>query len=252
MTFKNNKIHMKTNKKYLLFLFLSTFLLSFSCKKKETEEGSTSSFSKTELLSNLGDNIILPGYNSLKLNIEDFESKHNSFINAKTEENFDSLKASWKRTYIQWNKVSIFNFGPAMDYGLQAAIGTFPTDTSKMLDNISSGSYNLSTSSNIDAIGIPAFDFLLYRSASFEDYSNDANYSDYALALIQKMKSEVTTVYNLWNTSYLVTFKTSTGTESTSAFSIFINSFVKSYEEAKWTKLGIPLGKQSLNCSLQT
>jgi uncharacterized protein len=237
---------MKNIKRYTLFFFLSILLFSFSCNKKDKEDENGSTFSKTELLTNLGDNIILPGYNNLKLNIEDFESKHNAFLNAKTAISFDSLKNSWKRTYIQWNKVSIFNFGPAVDFGLQAALGTFPTDSSKILSNISSESYNLSSSANIDAIGIPAFDFLLYRYNAFEEYSNNTNYSDYALALITKMKEEVNAVYNLWNTSYLVTFKTSTGTESTSAFSIFINSFVKSYEEAKWTKLGIPLGKQSL------
>lgn len=237
---------MKKNKKYISLFFLSTFLFSFSCNKKDIDEETSSTFSKTELLSNLGENIILPGYNNLKLSIDDFEAKHTAFINSKTTVSFDSLKASWKRTYIQWNKVSIFNFGPAMDFGLQAALGTFPTDSSKILSNISSGSYNLSSSANIDAIGIPAFDFLLYRSNAFDEYSNNSNYSDYALALITKMKGEVNAVYNLWNTSYLATFKTSTGTESTSAYSIFINSFVKSYEEAKWTKLGIPLGKQSL------
>ena len=237
---------MKNIKKYTPLLFLSILLFSFSCNKKDKEDGNESTFSKTELLVNLGENIILPGYNNLKLNIEDFEAKHNAFINAKTAVNFDSLKSSWKRTYLQWNKVSIFNFGPAVDFGLQAALGTFPTDSSKILSNISSGSYNLSSSANIDAIGIPAFDFLLYRENAFEEYSNNVNYSDYALALITKMKGEVNAVYNLWNTSYLTTFKASTGTESTSAFSIFINSFVKSYEEAKWTKIGIPLGKQSL------
>ena len=237
---------MKNIKRYTPFLFLSILLFSFSCNKKDKEDENGSTFSKTELLTNLGDNIILPGYNNLKLNIEDFESKHNAFLNAKTAISFDSLKSSWKRTYIQWNKVSIFNFGPAVDFGLQAALGTFPTDTSKILSNISNGSYTLSSASNTETIGIPAFDFLLYRYNAFEEYSNNTNYSDYALSLITKMKEEVNAVYNLWNSSYLATFRTSTGTESTSAFSIFINSFVKSYEEAKWTKIGIPLGKQNL------
>jgi len=233
----------KRNNFYFV-LILCLISLSFSCDKKNKPNVVTSDFSKTELLTNLGENIILPGYLNLKVSIEDFETKHTSFINAKTEANFDSLKASWKRTYIQWNKVSIFNFGPALDFGLQAALGTFPTDTSKIISNISSGSYNLSTSANIPAIGIPAFDFLLYRANAFTDYSSNTNYSDYALALIQKMKGEASAVYNQWNSSYLATFKTSTGTESTSAFSIFINSFIKSYEETKWTKLGIPLGKK--------
>jgi uncharacterized protein len=204
------------------FSIFTALLLSFSCNKKNKNENN-SDFSKTELLTNLGENIILPSYLKLKLNIEDFEAKHTAFILDKTVQNFD-----------------------AMDFGLQAAIGTFPSDSAKILTNITNGSYNLATSDNSDAIGIPAFDFLLYRTTAFEDYSSNTNYSNYALALIQKMKNEVTAVYNLWNTSYLETFKASTGTESTSGFSLFINSFVKSYEDTKWTKLGIPLGKQSL------
>ena len=142
--------------------------------------------------------------------------------------------------------VLMFEFGPAMDKLLQASLGTFPTDSTKILTNISAGNYDLLQVSNITAQGLPAFDFLLHRKDAMAFFSQ-SNYSNYGLDLITKMKSDVSAVLANWKTSYSSTFKSSTGTESTSSFSIYVNQYVKSYEQTKWTKLGIPLGKQSLD-----
>ena len=62
--------------------------------------------------------------------------------------------------------------------------------------------------------------------------------------LITKMRGHLTSVISQWNSGYTATFKNSTGTEVTSAFSLYVNQFCKSYEELKWTKIGIPIGNQ--------
>ena len=63
------------------------------------------------------------------------------------------------------------------------------------------------------------------------------------------MVNELSNVRSSW-TSYKGTFVASTGTETTSAFSLLINEFNKDYELSKNAKLGIPLGKQSLGIQL--
>ncbi|MES2589109.1 MAG: imelysin family protein [Bacteroidota bacterium] len=230
-------------KKYFPLLLLLVF--SFSCKKNKKEEESDSDFKKSTILENVGSNLILANYQTMDLKLTDFQQKYDTFIANQSPENFTLLKSSWKESYIQWEKILMFEFGPAMEELMKASFGTFPSDTTKVLNNISTGSYDLYQVSNITAQGLPVFDFLLYRNNAIS-FFGQTNYAQYGKELILKMKGHLQTVISKWNSSYLSTFVSSTGTESTSAFSIFVNEFVKSYEELKWTKIGIPLGKQSL------
>ncbi len=227
-------------------ILLSLVLVFFSCDKNK-KKTSEADFSKGDLLKNLADSVIIPGYENLASNLIDFENAHQNFVSQPSVNELEVVRSCWKKLYLTWNTVSMFDFGPAKDVSLQGALGTFPTDTAQIVANIQNGSYNLETASNLKAIGIPAFDFLLYRSKALDDYSNNSDYQNYIGELITKMKGEVSIVLTSWKNSYRSTFIASTGTESSSAFSLLINSFVKNYEDAKWAKLGIPLGKQTLD-----
>ncbi len=227
-----------------LFSILILTVFIFSCDKKKNEE--ESSFSKVDLQKNIGKNIILPGYKMLIDKVDSLEQSHTSFVALPSQELFEQVQLKWYDAYLQWNRVSMFEFGPALDMGLKGALGLFPNDTTKVIDNINSASYDLTTVSNTDAVGLHVFDFLLYRKGAFDNYKNDVNYQNYIQALIDKVQSELNYVYNKWNSTYLDEFSNSTSTASTSAFSMFVNEFVKSYEETKWTKVGIPSGKQTL------
>lgn len=228
----------------LFILLFTSFFVACNKSKNKTEE---IDFSKASMLQNVADEIIIPNYEQLESGVLNFEQKHNDFINSPSLSTFDDLKQSWKELYLSWNAVSMFDFGPAKDVALTGAIGTFPTDTVQILNNINNGGYDLATASNLKAIGIPAFDFLLYRSTAYNDYISDQAYQEYAGVLISKMKNEISTVLNSWKSTYKSTFINSTGTESSSAFSMMVNAFIKNYEDVKWSKLGIPLGKQTLD-----
>jgi predicted lipoprotein len=233
------------NVKSGVVILLVINLLSLTSCKKDDQNDENLNFEKATLLENIATNCIISGYEDLNTKLSDFETKYSAFTANQTIENFEATKNAWKNTYLQWQNVLMFEFGPAMDKLLQASVGTFPTDTTKIISNITANSYDLAQVSNITAQGLPAFDFLLFRNNAMS-YFAQTNYSNYGLALIQKMEQDVSSVVTSWKTSYTTTFKASTGTESTSSFSIYVNQYVKSYEQTKWTKLGIPLGKQSL------
>jgi len=180
------------------------------------------------------------------IDITTLEATYILFINSKTNQNLSEVKNSWEIVYKKWYSVNMYEFGPAMNIGLRNAVGIYPSDTTKIIANTNSGMYVLGSAENVDAIGFSAFDFLLYRANSLNFFLNSAIYTQYGLDVIQKIKSEITTTLNAWNGTYLSTFKSSTGTESTSAFSLLVNEFCKTYELAKNAKLGIPIGKQSL------
>ncbi len=232
----------RTNQLVLLFSLLLT--LAFACKKKSPVEDVH--FEKATLLANLTDNLILPNYTNLKISIQDLKA---NWVTFKANPNSTALldvQDQWLLANICFQKAKMFHFGPALDNGLRAALGTFPTDTAKVLSNTTTAGVNLFTVANMDAIGFPALEFLWFRNNALTELNNSVEARNYVDALLLKMESEIQTVLNAWNNGYASSFKASTGTESTSGFSLLVNVFNLEYELAKNAKLGIPIGKQSL------
>jgi len=227
--------------KSLLCISLISFLF-IACNPKKVEQ--TNDFKKADLLTYMA--VVIQNDYQLALDeVISFETSYNKFLLSKSSADFDSVKVHWERSYLSWQNVLAYEFGPGMELDIKAKLGTFPTDSVKVINYIKDNSYDLSTISSNVAKGFHVFDFLLNRESAIS-YFNEKNYSDYGLAIISQMKTLFQNTLTGWKT-YQTTFIASTGTESTSAFSMFVNDFIKGYEECKWTKVGIPLGKQSLD-----
>lgn len=233
---------------YTVLIALSFGFLFNSCNKDEKEE-QQQEFDKKALATNVSANVIIPSVNEFNNNIVDLESAFITFKNSSNQQNLEVLRNSWKQAYLTWQTVKIFDFGPIRNIGMKGAIATYPVDTTDIQNNISSGSYFLSSAANVDAIGLPALDYLLYRAGALDSLQNNPNCINYVEDVINKMLSESNTIKSEW-VSYESTFNESTGTSSTSAFSLFINEFNRDFELAKTAKVGIPLGKQSLDVPL--
>ena len=227
--------------KSLLCISLISFLF-IACNPKKVEQ--TNDFKKADLLSNMA-LVIQNDYQLVLDEVMKFEAGYNQFLGSNSQVDFDSVKARWERSYLSWQNVLAYEFGPGMELNLKTNLGTFPTDTVKVLNYIKENKYDLNTISSNVAKGFHVFDFLLNRENAIS-YFNEKNYSDYGVAIISQMKTLLQNTITGWKT-YQTTFVASTGTESTSSFSMFVNDYIKAYEECKWTKVGIPLGKQSLD-----
>lgn len=224
--------------KYTWIIGLAIFL--FSCKEKTTDN-QEDTFKKTELLQQLADNYILPEYSNLQSDLTALSATATSFNQLSDKPTFDSLRAQWKRAYIRFQYVKMFDFGPGMEQNLAMSLGTFPTDTTAIETNIKNGNYTLSAISNYDAIGFPALDYLLFNANAYEKISGDSARKKYLVDVTQKMKNEVDKTVTSWNT-YRTAFVDGSSNASTSPFSLFVNNFIRDYEILKWTKLGYPLG----------
>ncbi len=227
------------------FWILGIFLLFASCRDKMGGM-KDDSFKKTELLQQVADNYILPEYAKLQSDVATLANSANNFEQLTDQTIFDSLKAQWKRAYIRFQYVKMFDFGPGMEQNLAMSMGTFPTDSLAIETNIKTGTYNLSAISNYDAVGFPALDYLLFSSGAYETFSTSAARKKYLVELTQKMKNEVDKTVSSWNT-YRTTFVDGSSNASTSPFSLLINNYIRDYEILKWTKLGYPLGVNTLN-----
>lgn len=238
-------------KKTIVSLASIVLVFSFvvsSCKKKNDSDD-LNNFDKASLLQNLSDNVILPALNDFSTKINDLETSFSTFQSNRNSINLDDVRDKWKAAYLSWQAVKTFDFGPIRDNGFKGATGTYPTDTVKVSNNITNGGYNLASASNADAIGLPSLDFFLYRVDALNYFIGNDPYTTYAFDVIQKMKSETALVLSAWN-SYKSTFISAAGTETTSAFSLLVNEFCRDYELVKNSKLGIPIGKQSLGIQL--
>lgn len=231
---------------YSFFIILSLLLLGFSCKKKKTNEEETVNFKKGEMLVHTANQIILPGLLNLKNAISELNSSWDQFKVNQDNASLIVAQGKWQNAVLSFHKVKVFEFGPTASVGLRAALGTFPTDTAKITSNAGNSSVNLALSTNLDAIGFPALEYILFRNNARNQLITSSEMQNYVDNILAKMTSEVNSVYSSWNSGYAATFGTSTGTESTSGFSLLINEFSKEYELAKNAKLGIPIGKQSL------
>ncbi|RFC53610.1 imelysin family protein [Brumimicrobium aurantiacum] len=227
-----------------LVVLLSTGLL-FSCKDKVGVDDDVTDFDKAEMLENVSSNIIVPSLNAFSTEVSDLKSSFETFKATPNSANLEEVKLHWKESYIIWQWLKIFDFGPIRDIGFKSATATYPVDTAKIEDNISNGGYNLSSVVNLDAIGFNALDYLFYNSNSLTSFQNNSDYADYASEVIEKLYNETQNVVNGWST-YESEFNESTGTSSTSAFSEFVNEFNRDFELAKTAKVGIPIGKANL------
>lgn len=225
-------------------IFAFCLLVFTNCKDKNNDN--KVEFDKGPIMINLADNYFIPGYNQLQLQTTLLADNWNLFLSATSAANFTEVQNTWLAANSAFQTVKFADFGPAMTVGLSSALGTFPADTAQIQLNISTGTYDLVTAENIDAVGFDALDYLLYRPNALTLIQNSTATQTYISALISKMKSEVDAVVAGWSNGYRATFVAGTGTSSTSPFAVLVNCLCKDFELAKTTKLGIPIGMQSL------
>jgi uncharacterized protein len=208
-------------------------------KDNETE------FNREELLVNLADNFIAPGYSDLDQKIASLKASWDIYLMSPTTDNFVNIQNSWKQANLSFQHVCMFDFGPAMTVNLCNSLGIFPCDSSLIDNYTASGTYNLGALSSAQAVGFDALDYLLFRSNAKEQIDGSINCRNYISDLIVKMVTEVSYVNENW-ISYRSTFVNGVDQSSTGGFAMLVNGFSKEFETTKNAKLGIPLGVQSL------
>lgn len=234
----------------------------FSCKKdKENEPEPASDFQKGAMLENIGNNIIIPAYQKLKDETNLIDSAMSKFITTPDITNLVNLQNAHNNAYLAWQNASAFEFGPAEQLLLRTNTNIFPTDTTQIALNISSGSYDLSAVSNIDAKGFPAMDYLLFgigpdNNAILSKYISDVNANarrTYLQNIYNEVKTNINSVYTGWATgggNYVSTFKNNTGSDVGGSIGMLVNQLNYDLETLKNAKIGIPLGKKTLGTPL--
>jgi predicted lipoprotein len=249
--------------KYLLIFTITACVTSIglvsSCKKKDKDSSNSGqNFDRAGMLTNIGNNIIIPNYQNLSTAVNKLDSAITAFNTAPDITQLANLQNIFKDAYRAWEPCSIFEFGPADTEYLSINFNTFPIDSNTINANISSGSYNLAAATNLAAQGFPGIDYLLFGTgpnntvilARYTTSSDATNRKKYLADLSASIKNKTTTVLTAWlpnGGNYIHTFVTATGTDVGSSTGQLVNSMDLDFETLKNYKVGVPVGKQSNN-----
>lgn len=229
---------------------LSLLVLLFTaCEPDEPKEPE---FDREAMLENLGENLIVPAYQEFANEAATLQTEVAAFAANPTEANLTTAREALKSAWLAWQHVGYFEFGPAMEVGLRANVNTFPTDSTKIENNISSGSWNLATATNITAKGLPALDYLLNSGTASEvvaEFTGNQQRQEYAQDLTQDIAGLTAMVLQMWDPgrgNYLAEFIAAQGTDIGSSLGMLVNELNFEWEITKNARVGIPLGVKTL------
>ncbi|MBT2162110.1 imelysin family protein [Zobellia barbeyronii] len=213
------------------------------------------SFERGSMLTNWADNIIIPSHEAFSIEMTGLQTAFDTFKGDASEVNLVAFRASWLSAYKMWQRVSMFEIGPAETVGLRLNMNIYPTDGPKIDGFVSSGTYDLALASNRDAKGFPALDYLINGLGDTDEdivakYNGAEKESliSYTGDVIADMAGLTTGVLAEWNSGYRDTFVENDGASSTASVDRFINDYVFYYEKfLRAGKMGIPVGAFSEN-----
>jgi predicted lipoprotein len=199
------------------------------------------------MLTNYADNLIIPAYSSMQQKLQALETSLNTFLTNPTEANQQLLKPVFKDAYLQVQRMSVYQLGPAENVLLNNFLNTFPADVSTIENNIGTGTYNFLINSSVDEQGFPALDYLLFEENALQQFneSGATNRKKYINDILARIKSLVSTVHTEWNGNYRSQFIANTRTDVGSPIGFLVNQFAYEMDQLKGPRIGWPYGKQS-------
>lgn len=235
-----------------LVLLLCSLLLQCKRKKdKDPDEDPTTVFDKQAMLTNYADALIIPSYTNFKTALDSLVNAYNAFKTSGTLSDFQIVKQKFLVAYLKYQRCDLFEFGPAETQVIRSNFNIFPTDSTQINANIVAGTYNLALVANLDAKGFPALEYLFFGNGAGENSMfalfSGSNRKQYVSDLLSEMSAKLNDVIAAWNSTYRNTFVNSLNTDVGSSIGYMVNQLNYELDYLKNAKVGIPLGKKSLN-----
>ncbi|MGB1205624.1 MAG: imelysin family protein [Chitinophagales bacterium] len=199
---------------------------------------------------NITENIIVPDMTSFAEETKQLVQHAENFAENVNTEDFRALKGAFLNAYTAYQKISVYEFGPATENGfsLRERLNTFPTNIAAIEQNISTNESDLNSLYKTN-VGFPAIEYLLYGTLENSEsdilnfFTDNNNRKEYLIALANDIAQKATTISVAWQNEYGSFFASSTGNADGSALHLLCNAFNQDYEWLKNFKIKIPLGK---------
>lgn len=234
---------------FLMIVILMMTVVS-SCGDSDINPPATKgdSYDRAQLLIDVADNMIIPGYDKYVADLIALSASTSAFVDSPDLNTLTTIRNSYVSASLSWQKVSMFEIGPAEQISLRNYTNIFPTNTDEISQHITTGVYNLALPSTMDAQGLPAIDYLLFGiagddAAIIEYYSSMPNASAYLTNIVSRLVSLSSDVQIEWATNYRAAFIADSGSDATSSLNKLANDYIFYYERfLRAGKIGIPAG----------
>lgn len=237
--------------KFTLFILIWVAFFFSACDTPVNNACATT-FDQLSLLSNIGNNIIVPTYQTLATEATNLDNSANDFTNNPSINTLTTLRNSLKTAWTTWQMAMIFEFGPAETEELRSYMNNYPVFVTRLNDAVTSGSYDLSSQTHSYTRGFPTVEYLLYGTGTTDSdiinqYTTDAeanNRKQFLKDVTALIKQKANAVHDAWKATganYLNTFTSTEGVANGKPLSNLVNQLNQSYELVKNNKLGTPI-----------
>jgi predicted lipoprotein len=202
------------------------------------------------ILTHWVDNIITPSYANFKAAFDAVKIKADAFTSSPDNTTLTEFRSAWDDAYLEWQKVELFEFGPADHYTLRNFFNIYPADVAGITVNLNDPSVNLDLPASYARQGFPALDYLINGVGSddaqiisfYTAGADAAKRIAYVKRITDRMSTLISNVISGWST-YRKTFIDRTGLDIGSSFGNAVNAYVLHYERfIRSGKIGIPSG----------
>lgn len=228
-----------------LFILASLFV---ACA--DDDSGAVNNFDRKAMLSDIGNNVIIPAFEDLNREVVLLKSLVTEFAISPSELALTNTQAKFVEAYTQWQHCNFYDFGPSFTHIIRTSSNSFPTDILTIEENINSQDYDLKSATNLVASGFPALDYLLFgiNENPVEFYAENENARNYLNDVTTELYNEINKVSTDWSNTYIETFTNADGTDVGSSLGQMINQLTHHVEAyLRDGKIGIPLGVRNLN-----
>ena len=166
-------------------------------------------FAATEMITNLGDDVILAGYKKLNSTAEKLVLATMTLIETPTQANLEAAQEAWKVARTPWEQGEAHIFGPIDALSIDPHLDTWPLNTND-LKTVIEKNPTISAATikgfNDDVQGFHTMEYLLFGDGVEDNVKKieelNANEREYLKATAEVFREYTNTLENAWTTNY--------------------------------------------------
>lgn len=193
---------MKT--KLLILLFFAT-VCAISCKKSNSDNGTTDATLEGKVLVDFAGVLVNPNYQDLQAKAAILNTAVNTLVTTPTDANLLAAQAAWRNTRTPWESCEGFLFGPVEDFNYDPTMDSWPVDKNELDSLIASK--NALQVADLDPLqytlkGFHAIEYIIFGVGGTQRAANiTARQKTYLSSLTLSLYNTTTQLKNSWDAS---------------------------------------------------
>jgi predicted lipoprotein len=225
----------------------SIILVAAACSKSPKATSPFDNYDQTGMLTNIGNNVLMAGINSLATNAASAQTAINAFAASPNSGALTAAQTAWTALAQSWAVSAPFNIGPMNENLISANVDTWPVSDTKIEAAINAQS-NAATV-GADTKGLKGLEYLLFdkngNTAVLAKYtgSGAAAREAFLNSVAVELATQTGNLQKAWSSGgYLSSFESAQGNDVSSSVSQIVNIVSQYLDFVKTYKIGTPIG----------